>query len=159
MKDVKNYRDYKQYLKDVYAAKIEINPRFSFAVWAKSIGISSPSLLSMVINGTRHPSKKLAQKLSIYLNHTPEQTHHFQGIIDLHKASLNPYLSVDLKGKSTNDLGLIVKEDKYDEAKKLLEDFKSKMSELVTSESVDLTSLNVMVKNKSVNETTHSQNL
>ena len=46
MKDLKNYRDYKLYLKDVYKTKSEKHTRFSFAVWANSLGISSPSLLS-----------------------------------------------------------------------------------------------------------------
>ena len=147
MKDLKNYRDYKLYLKDVYKTKSEKHTRFSFAVWAKSLGISSPSLLSMVINGNRHPSKKLAERLSVYLNHSVEESEYFRGLIELNKASLNPHLSVNLNTNLLNsDLNSIsVKVDKYEEAKILLEEFKGKMSELLDTDSINLDDLNIMI--------------
>jgi uncharacterized protein (TIGR02147 family) len=97
MNEISNYTNYKLFLKDYYNLKVETKHGFSFSVWAKSLGIASPSTLSMVINGSRHPSKSLVKKLSCNLKLNSEQTEYFNGLIQLHKSRENPHLTVHLK--------------------------------------------------------------
>jgi uncharacterized protein (TIGR02147 family) len=105
MNELSDYTNYKLYLKDFYNQKVEAKHGFSFSVWANSLGIASPSTLSMVINGTRHPSKSLVEKLSRNLSFTPEQTEYFIGLIQLHKSKENPHLTVHLKTQDLPNTG------------------------------------------------------
>lgn len=97
MKEITNYSNYKEYLKDIYQEKSHVQHGFSFSVWAKSINISSPSTLSMVVNGKRHPSKALTQKLSDYLELDENEKSFFEGLIQLQKSKVNsPHLTIHL---------------------------------------------------------------
>jgi uncharacterized protein (TIGR02147 family) len=96
MQDISTYNDYKLFLKDVYKLKVETKHGFSFSVWAKSLGISSPSTLSMIINGKRHPSKNMTLKLGKYLSLSTKEIEYFQGLIQLQKSKSPPHLTIHL---------------------------------------------------------------
>ncbi|MEQ1504074.1 MAG: TIGR02147 family protein, partial [Myxococcota bacterium] len=48
------YLDYRRYLADWFAAKKELNPRFSHRMFARLAGQKNPSLLHHVIEGRRN---------------------------------------------------------------------------------------------------------
>ena len=104
MNEISKYTNYKLFLKDHYNHKLETKHGFSFSVWAKSLGIASPSTLSMVINGSRHPSKTLIEKLSSNLKLSQDQTEYFKGLIQLHKSKQNPHLTVHLKTQDSSSV-------------------------------------------------------
>jgi uncharacterized protein (TIGR02147 family) len=103
MQDISSYNDYKLYLRDIYKSKSETKHGFSFSVWSNSLGIASPSTLSMIINGKRHPSKNITSKLIEYLKLTEEQSEYFKGLIQLQKSQSNPHLTIHLNSSIKNN--------------------------------------------------------
>ena len=100
---LKDYKDYKSFLKDFYHQKLESNSGFSFTVWARSIGISSPSTLSMIVNGSRHPGPKLCKKLEQYFDFNEDESEFFKSLILLQKTKSTPHLTIHLKQNSSNN--------------------------------------------------------
>lgn len=66
--DVRSYLDAVQFLQDVYSYYKDNNPRFSYAFWAKEMGLHSKSYLRFSVLGQRGISAELAQKISVFLN-------------------------------------------------------------------------------------------
>lgn len=51
--DIFNYKDPHEYLRDIYQYKKTANPSFSARAWAKKMGFSNDSLLSLLLNAKR----------------------------------------------------------------------------------------------------------
>lgn len=56
--EIREYIDYRKYLKDFYHTKKEISQDYSYRVFARRAGISSPSHLKMIIDRDRNLSSK-----------------------------------------------------------------------------------------------------
>jgi uncharacterized protein (TIGR02147 family) len=61
--DVRSYLDLNQYLKDVYQARKAADPKFSYEVWSKELGLSSKSYLRFAVIGQRKVSTELTTRL------------------------------------------------------------------------------------------------
>lgn len=66
--DVRSYLDASQFLRDFYAYKKKCDPKFSYDLWAKEMGLQSKSYLRFAVLGQRGISSVLTQRLSKYLN-------------------------------------------------------------------------------------------
>ena len=73
-----------------------MNPSFSYAVWAKRIGVKSPATLHMVTNGKRSPGKHLVLKLTREMALNPDESRYFEILVGLkkHKNHLAPSLEL-----------------------------------------------------------------
>lgn len=64
-----NYQEYRTYLNDFYLAKKSHDPRYSFAIFSKAAGLSSPNYLKLVKDGQRNLTlrniRKFAKGLSL----------------------------------------------------------------------------------------------
>ncbi|MCR9204129.1 MAG: TIGR02147 family protein [Halobacteriovoraceae bacterium] len=56
--EIREYIDYRKYLKDFYHTKKELSKDYSYRVFARRAGISSPSHLKMIIDRDRNLSSK-----------------------------------------------------------------------------------------------------
>ena len=67
------YTDYQKYLNDVFSHRKREDKLFTYGKWAKEIGISSMSGLTMVLKGQREAGKQLQIKLIKNLDLCPEE--------------------------------------------------------------------------------------
>lgn len=58
MPEIRQYIDYRKYLKDFYHAKKQLSQDYSYRVFARRAGISSPSHFKMIIDRDRNLSSK-----------------------------------------------------------------------------------------------------
>jgi uncharacterized protein (TIGR02147 family) len=58
-----NYSDYRSYLRDHLKAVQKRNKKFSCGDWARKLGLSTPSALTMILNGQRNPGSNLIERL------------------------------------------------------------------------------------------------
>lgn len=90
--DIRTFDDYRNYLKAVCEARKQAHRHFSLAQWARKLSLKSSSTLIMILKGERNPSAKLVEKLIQDLNLDLEQSKYFRNLVNLEKASTNPYL-------------------------------------------------------------------
>jgi uncharacterized protein (TIGR02147 family) len=77
------------FLTAYYAFKKAAKPGWSYRLWAKQLGLKSPSTLLMVLNGSRVPSPKTTARLSDYFKHTERERKYFHLLVDLARAKGN----------------------------------------------------------------------
>ncbi len=94
--DILNYKDYRVYLKDFYQYKKGINPQWSYNAWARMLGISSSSTISMIINGKRNPSDSLVSSFANNCKLSDKETHYFKNLVKIQSRIKDPSLSVIL---------------------------------------------------------------
>lgn len=94
--NVYEYIDYQAFLRDTVARKKAANPRWSYAVWARQLGLKSPSTLIMLVNGQRNPGPKLAQSIAQYLGLKSDERKYFCELVSLAKAKDDLALSLQL---------------------------------------------------------------
>ncbi len=99
MKSIFEYKNYLDYLNDYYQEKKSNNPHFSYAVWAAKMNLKSSSMLSMILNNERFPSKALIEKLAKYIGLSKEEEEYMEGLIDLKRIQKNSRLTVFLKSE------------------------------------------------------------
>ena len=78
---VYSYIDYREYLTDWFAWKKTDNKRFSHRMFARLCGITSPSLLLMVMKGKRNLTPKTASTVAEAIKLNPEQTRFFASLV------------------------------------------------------------------------------
>ena len=54
MRLIYDYNSYRSFLKDVYLFQKDKNPSFSFSVFAKQLGLSSPAHIQLILSGRRN---------------------------------------------------------------------------------------------------------
>jgi uncharacterized protein (TIGR02147 family) len=64
MKNVLEYRDYRQYLRDFYHAKKKANPYYSYRLFSRLAGFKAPNLLKLVMDGDRNLTDESAAKFA-----------------------------------------------------------------------------------------------
>ncbi len=85
--DLFSYIDYRLYLEDIFAARKAQDRKYTFGQWAKELGISSVSGLTMILKGQRHPGPSLTKKLIKNLELTQKEADFFMALIQAKKSS------------------------------------------------------------------------
>ncbi len=98
-KSVYEYSDYRSILRDYYYARKHERPNWSYGVWARQLGIRSPSTLIMILNGQRNPGKRLIRTLSTHFRFDKREAAYFEDLVTLHKVREDVRLSVLLMEK------------------------------------------------------------
>ncbi len=80
-----DYADYKKFLRDYFLLKQSKNSEFSFGMMARAIGFSTTAGLTMIVNGDRHPGKKIKEKLCAFFSFKKNETLYFADLINLKK--------------------------------------------------------------------------
>ncbi len=97
--NVFQYTDYRILLADHYREKKARNRRWNYSVWARQLGLKSPSTLVMILKGQRHPSSDLARSIATYLKLDEQRANFFQDLVLLQKSESNPRMTVLLLEK------------------------------------------------------------
>lgn len=79
--DVKNYLDVRLYLQDTYQFQKNINPLFSYNIWATQMGLHSKSYLRFAVLGQRGISLELTQKLAEFLKLSAADQEYFSLLV------------------------------------------------------------------------------
>ena len=80
------YTDYRGYLTDYYQNKKRAQPQWGYASWARGLGLKSKSTLAMILNGQRHPSRKLTSTFSDYFKFSTDESEYFVDLVELQKS-------------------------------------------------------------------------
>lgn len=84
--DVFTYRDFREYLRDYYAEKKTDEYGFSYRVFSRRLGLSSPNFMKLVIDGDRKLSKKLAPKVAKACGLTGDAARYFRALVAFNQA-------------------------------------------------------------------------
>lgn len=79
--DICRYTDYRKYLCDFYVSRKQINPNYSYRLFSRQAGISSPSHLKMIIDGTRNLSYKTIEKYTQALGLVGSEKKYFSSLV------------------------------------------------------------------------------
>lgn len=74
------YRDFRVFLKDVFAQKKSKNPRFTLRAFVRLAGLSSHGHLSMVMMARRNMSLKMLKKVARHLSLSKRETDYFAAL-------------------------------------------------------------------------------
>lgn len=77
--------DYRAILREGYVRRKQKKRGFSYSVWARELGLRSPSSLNMILNGSRHPGDNLVDKLSKNLQLSASEASYFRDLVALQK--------------------------------------------------------------------------
>jgi uncharacterized protein (TIGR02147 family) len=86
LQDLFSYIDYRKFLKDVYVAKKELNPGFSFRVFSRLAGFSSPNFLKLVMDNKRNLSRPGARKIAQGLKLNKDAARFFEYLVLFNQA-------------------------------------------------------------------------
>ncbi len=81
MKDLFEYTDYRQYLKDFYADKKENTAYFSFRYFSNKAGFGSPSFLKFIMDGERNLSSDGVEKFVVALGLSQRRAAYFRLLV------------------------------------------------------------------------------
>jgi uncharacterized protein (TIGR02147 family) len=76
-----SYQDYRQFLKNWFAWKKEVQPRYSGALFAKKAGLGSAALLGMVIRGERNLSYETIRAFTLPLHLKGREKAYFEKLV------------------------------------------------------------------------------
>ena len=82
-----DYLDHRAWLKDWFAAKQRLNPRYSHRLFAARAGFRSPSMLHLVITGQRNITDRSFPRFTKALGLSPAERDHFRQLIQLDRAT------------------------------------------------------------------------
>jgi uncharacterized protein (TIGR02147 family) len=90
--DLATYQDYRKFLWDHVNAKKAINPKWSFGMWARTLGLKATSSITMILNGQREAGPQITAKLVHYFGFNETEAQYFRELIKVSKAKKDPYL-------------------------------------------------------------------
>ena len=85
--DVFRYRDYRQYLRDVYAARKQSEYGFSYRAFARKAGLSAPNYLKLVADGQRNLTPEMATRFAAALGLRGDAADYFCDLVGFNQAS------------------------------------------------------------------------
>lgn len=85
--DVFRYRDYRQYLRDVYAARKKSEYGFSYRAFARKAGLSAPNYLKLVSDGQRNLTPEMAVRFAAALGLEGEAADYFCDLVNFNQAA------------------------------------------------------------------------
>jgi uncharacterized protein (TIGR02147 family) len=90
------YTDYRAFLAEYVRERKAANATWSYGVWARQLGLRSPSTLIMILNGQRHPGPRLVENLCRHFKLGKEDAAYFRDLVRLAKARSDVQLSLGL---------------------------------------------------------------
>jgi uncharacterized protein (TIGR02147 family) len=81
-----DYSDFRDYMKDALAFEKTRNPSFSHRYLAQKLGLSTPNLILLVIQGKRNLTPTVRFKLSSFLKHTKKEALYFERMVSFQQA-------------------------------------------------------------------------
>lgn len=97
--DITKFMDFRAFLLAHAQESRARNPRWTFGVWAKMLGLKGTASITRILKGERDPGEKLTQALIQYFGFDGDAAEYFKDLIRLHKASQDPRLGVALLEK------------------------------------------------------------
>jgi uncharacterized protein (TIGR02147 family) len=97
--DIFDYSDYRILLRDCYQSRRETRPGWGHKVWARQLGLKSPSTLVMILKGRRNPSPRLAAALVKWMRLDPERAGYFHDLIQFERSRKDLRMSAFLMGR------------------------------------------------------------
>lgn len=88
--DVFQYRDYRRYLRDVYASRKKSEYGFSYRAFAKRAGLSAPNYLKLVSEGQRNLTPEMATRFASALGLSGEPADYFCDLVGFNQAASAP---------------------------------------------------------------------
>jgi uncharacterized protein (TIGR02147 family) len=88
--DVFSYRDYRAYLRDVYAARKSSEYGFSYRAFARKAGLSAPNYLKLVTEGQRNLTPEMAGRFAAALGLAGEPASYFCDLVAFNQAASAP---------------------------------------------------------------------
>ena len=85
--DIFRYRDYRVYLRDVYAARKKSEYGFSYRAFAKRAGLSAPNYLKLVTDGQRNLTPEMAARFAEALALRGEAADYFCDLVGFNQAT------------------------------------------------------------------------
>lgn len=86
MKKVFNYLNYREFLEDYYLWKKQVNPHFSYQLFADKAGFKSRSFLKLVIDGKKNLSEKSLDKIQNALELPEKEWSYFCDLVFFNQA-------------------------------------------------------------------------
>jgi len=86
MVSVFDFIDFREYLREYYRDKKNVNPHFSYQMLAEKAGIRNRGFVYNIIKGTHKVSKAHCVKLSKALNHVKKEARYFEAIVGFTQA-------------------------------------------------------------------------
>lgn len=86
------YLDYRDFLRKHIEEKKKASSAWSIAVWSRSLGLSSTSSLTKILNGEREPGDKITHSLVSYFKFNYKEETYFKDLIRLSKIKSDPRL-------------------------------------------------------------------
>ncbi len=80
------FSDYRDFLRAYIDHRKTRGRQWSYAVWARQLGLRSPSGLVMIVNGQRHPGPKLVRKLTEHFKLSRIESEFLSDLIEIQKA-------------------------------------------------------------------------
>ncbi|MGE0527189.1 MAG: TIGR02147 family protein [Bdellovibrionales bacterium] len=80
-----DYVDLRSYLREYYRWRKSQHSGWSFAVWARSLKLRSPSTLIMIVNGQRNPGPRLLRQMELHFNFDPQECAYFESLAGLQR--------------------------------------------------------------------------
>ena len=85
--EILSYTNYRQYLKDYYEVRKQLDPGFSLRFFAKMAKFPSHGLLKYLMEGKRNLGKRTLDKLSAAFAFNGEQSRYFENLVFFNQAS------------------------------------------------------------------------
>lgn len=82
-----NYLDYRDFLRDLCAARKKINPHFSYRYVSEKVGIRSGGFFSWVLQGKRNISDRLVLDLARFFKLGKAQSAYFEQLVEFNQAA------------------------------------------------------------------------
>lgn len=96
---LRQFADYRTFLLAHFQEHKRQRPVWSYALWARKLGLNGASAISRVVQGQRDPGPALVKKLADYFEFDDQETSYFQDLVRLRKSEKDPKLSALLLEK------------------------------------------------------------
>ena len=113
--NVKNFGDYREFLKSHFELKKALNPNWSYGMWAKRLGLQATSSLTKILSGDREPGSEITSKMVQFMNFDTVEEQYFCDLIRMSKIKDDPRLKMMLMekmGREHPDANLHVIDDR-----------------------------------------------
>jgi uncharacterized protein (TIGR02147 family) len=97
--NIRHFTDFRSFLRNYVEESKSKNPRWTWGVWAKQLGLADRSSISKVVQGSAEPGDKLVKKMSTFFQFNENDSHYFEDLIRLNKLQNDPKLSLMLLEK------------------------------------------------------------
>lgn len=100
---VNKFTDYRTFLIAHIQEMKKANPRWTYGMWARRLGLKTTSSITKIIKGEREPGEAVSQKLISYFKFRNKESQYFQDLVRLQKIKKDPRLSILLMEKMAKE--------------------------------------------------------